>query len=213
MIDETLLMAYADGELDVEASQQIETELQRDPELAEWVAGYQRDAALLKTALQSALNATPGAPPDLEDSTQEQAAPPRSAIGRRPSEHALPWALAAGMAALALGTNLDRLPGLSTTPLVTAKMRSSPSDLRYERETLDASLETSVSGVSLEWRNPDTGSSGEITPVRTFQTADGRYCREYQEIQWLSHGREERGGIACRQSDGMWKVRLRYYPD
>ena len=42
-------------------------------------------------------------------------------------------------------------------------------------------LDKQVSGQSVAWRNPDTGSNGTITPVRTFRAADGRWCRQYEE--------------------------------
>src|SRR5215216_2587034 len=50
------------------------------------------------------------------------------------------------------------------------------------------SLESVPSGQSGAWRNPDSGNSGVVTPVRTYQTATGQYCREY--TQTISIGGE-----------------------
>ena len=50
---------------------------------------------------------------------------------------------------------------------------------RAER-TAQAALETSPIRTTAQWRNPDTGNSGTITPTRTFQN-NGMYCREYQQ--------------------------------
>jgi surface antigen len=67
-------------------------------------------------------------------------------------------------------------------------------------------LEGSPVGAPVPWTNPDTGHTGAVTPVRTYQVADGRYCREYQQVVTID-GREQRSfGTACRQPDGSWKV-------
>src|ERR671924_2143271 len=42
-------------------------------------------------------------------------------------------------------------------------------------------LESVPSGQSVAWRNPDSGNSGVVTPVRTYQTASGQPCREYTQ--------------------------------
>ena len=56
------------------------------------------------------------------------------------------------------------------------------------------------------WHNPDAGHDVEFVPTRTFQTNDGRYCREYQTVIRVG-GRSEQGyGTACRQPDGSWKM-------
>jgi surface antigen len=205
--DDETLIAYADGELDAEVAAQIEQELGQNAVLARRVAGYQQDAALLRSALQSTLYAPPRALPPLELGARTSPRWRRVIAGRT-----APWALAASLAALALGMSLDRILDGSAV-LAPDAGYVGPVSSRYGLDTLEASLELSVSGVSTAWRNPDSGASGEVTPVRTFKTSDGRYCREYREVQRWAGGREETGGIACRQGDGMWKVRIRYYPD
>jgi surface antigen len=43
-------------------------------------------------------------------------------------------------------------------------------------------------------------------PSRTYQTASGQYCREFQQTVTIA-GEENQGfGTACRQSDGSWKI-------
>ena len=67
-------------------------------------------------------------------------------------------------------------------------------------------LEYNRSGTATRWRNPDTAGTGATVPVRTFQVADGRYCREFQQTIIID-GRQERGyGTACRQPDGHWQI-------
>lgn len=61
-------------------------------------------------------------------------------------------------------------------------------------------------GKAITWYNPQSGAQGTITPTRTGQSADGEYCREYQQTITVG-GRTERAyGTACRQPDGSWKV-------
>lgn len=61
-------------------------------------------------------------------------------------------------------------------------------------------------GEATEWKNPDSGNSGSVTPTRTYQRSDGQYCREYQQ-EIIIDGKVERGyGTACRQPDGSWQI-------
>ena len=45
-----------------------------------------------------------------------------------------------------------------------------------------------------------------MTPTRTFQTASGQPCREYQQTVTIGGKTEEAYGTACRQPDGTWKI-------
>lgn len=56
------------------------------------------------------------------------------------------------------------------------------------------------------WSNPDTGNHGEIRPTKTYQLADGRYCRRYEQSIWVDGKKETSSGTACRQADGSWKI-------
>jgi surface antigen len=51
-------------------------------------------------------------------------------------------------------------------------------DKRLADEAAQKALETAPTGRSVAWRNPDNEHSGTVTPVRTYQTAGGTYCRE-----------------------------------
>jgi surface antigen len=67
-------------------------------------------------------------------------------------------------------------------------------------------LETSPAGTSVAWKNPDSGRSGTVTPTRTYQTASGQYCREYQQTVIIDGQQHQAYGTACRQPDGSWKI-------
>lgn len=71
--------------------------------------------------------------------------------------------------------------------------------------TTQSTLESSPIGKSGQWRNPDSGASGYVTPTRTYQT-NGQYCREYTQSITVA-GRTQQGfGTACRMPDGTWQV-------
>ena len=67
-------------------------------------------------------------------------------------------------------------------------------------------LETAPSGATVPWRDPDRGQSGTITPMRTYQTASGQYCREYQQTAIIGGEAHRAYGTACRQPDGSWQT-------
>lgn len=73
-------------------------------------------------------------------------------------------------------------------------------------DTLQHALEFNPTRQASEWVNPDTGRSGAVIPVRTFENAQGQPCREFITAIVIG-GREEQGyGTACRQPDGSWQI-------
>jgi hypothetical protein len=74
------------------------------------------------------------------------------------------------------------------------------------QDAFQSALENNRTNQASTWVNPDTGESGAVVPVRTFENAVGQPCREYQRTIVIG-GRAERGyGTACRQPDGTWRV-------
>ncbi len=68
------------------------------------------------------------------------------------------------------------------------------------------SLEYGHVGEETRWANPDSGNSGSIAPVRTYQNSVGQYCREFQQTITVGGKTEQAYGTACRQPDGSWKI-------
>jgi len=79
-------------------------------------------------------------------------------------------------------------------------------DKRLAMEAAQQSFENSPTGTSTEWRNPDSGHSGTITPTRTYQDAGGQYCREYQQTVTVGGESQQAYGTSCRQPDGSWQI-------
>jgi surface antigen len=79
-------------------------------------------------------------------------------------------------------------------------------DRQLASQAAQQAFETAPVGTAVPWTNPDNGHIGAITPVRTYQVADGRYCREYQQVVTINGEQQRSFGTACRQPDGSWKV-------
>lgn len=66
-------------------------------------------------------------------------------------------------------------------------------------------LETTRTGATSSWQNPDTGVQYAVTPTQTYETASGP-CREYRTNATIDDRRETVYGTACRQYDGRWQT-------
>lgn len=79
-------------------------------------------------------------------------------------------------------------------------------DQGYHGRTAQNALETQRIGATSTWTNPDSGHSGTVTPTRTWQRYDGRYCREFEQTVQIDGRLERATGTACRQDDGTWRI-------
>jgi surface antigen len=79
-------------------------------------------------------------------------------------------------------------------------------DKQYMTSTSQNTLESARTGQTMQWRNPDSGHYGTITPTNTIQTNDGRYCREYTQTVSVGGKTQQAYGKACRQPDGTWQI-------
>jgi surface antigen len=84
--------------------------------------------------------------------------------------------------------------------------RMDAADKRQQAQAAQKALETTPSGKSVAWRNPDTGNNGTVMPVRTYRSTSGQYCREYQQTITVGGQTHQAYGTACRQPDGSWKI-------
>ncbi len=67
-------------------------------------------------------------------------------------------------------------------------------------------FESNQVGQPSVWTNPDSGNSGSVTPTRTYQIANGQYCREYRQTIVIGGQQQQAYGTACRQPDGSWQI-------
>jgi len=79
-------------------------------------------------------------------------------------------------------------------------------DKRKMHHSTQESLESSRSGKTSSWRNPDSGHYGSVTPYRAYKTKKGEYCREYSQTVTIGGKTQEAYGTACRRPDGTWEM-------
>ncbi len=67
-------------------------------------------------------------------------------------------------------------------------------------------MESAPTGQTVTWTNP-SGAAAQVSATRTFQKADGTYCREFsQTITEKGGAGSTTRGTACRLSDATWQI-------
>ncbi len=67
-------------------------------------------------------------------------------------------------------------------------------------------LEKRKSGETERWQSATTEMQGSVTPIRTWKTAAGIFCREFEERLGTSPDRlKQTTAAACRDGDGLWR--------
>ncbi|MEZ5668280.1 MAG: RT0821/Lpp0805 family surface protein [Alphaproteobacteria bacterium] len=79
------------------------------------------------------------------------------------------------------------------------------SDVKMAVDTMQIALETGSDGAVATWTNLDTGNSGRIQPLRTYQTERGYFCRDFLEILNVGGRTASYDNHACRDDDGVWR--------
>ena len=118
-------------------------------------------------------------------------------------------AVAGGLIASALDANTAGvLGGMIAGGLIGGAIgnRMDAADRREANRAAYSALESTPSGTTTNWRNPDSGNSGTTTPTRTYLAQTGEYCREYEQTITIGDKTQEAYGTACRQPDGNWKI-------
>jgi surface antigen len=128
-----------------------------------------------------------------------------------------PKAVLGALGGAALGGGIAALAGGGTGAIVGATLggallggfignRLDARDKQMATQAAQQAFENGQSGKPTVWNNPDTGNSGSITPTRTYQLANGTYCRQYQQTIVVGGEQHQAYGTACRQPDGTWKI-------
>jgi len=80
------------------------------------------------------------------------------------------------------------------------------SDKTLINRNRQSALEKNLSGTPVLWENPATGSSGSVTPIKTWKSKSGTYCRAYRERTKLVTGQFlSNEGVACRSANAVWQ--------
>ncbi len=135
-----------------------------------------------------------------------------SGLGQKQTVGALAGAGAGGLLGAQFGHGPAQLAATAAGTLAGALLGGAvgksldQTDQLYARSAEYHALEYAPSGSQTSWQNPDSGHSGSIIPTRTYETASGDYCREFQQQAAIGGHIEEVYGTACRQPDGQWQL-------
>ena len=83
---------------------------------------------------------------------------------------------------------------------------ASEDDLAYARAAAAEVLAHGGNDTSLPWQNPQTGASGNITPLAASYTEGGQPCRDFLASYVHGESHDWLQGAACRTSAGKWHV-------
>ena len=72
-----------------------------------------------------------------------------------------------------------------------------------DRYKTQAALESTPTGSTVAWNNPDTDIDYSVTPTNTYDSSSGP-CRDYTTEAVIDGRAEIVHGTACRQSNGSW---------
>ncbi len=75
-----------------------------------------------------------------------------------------------------------------------------------DQNCVGQALEHAPDGQSIKWNSAAENAKYQVTPTRSYQQADGRYCREYRTNATIAGRTQEVYGTSCRQPDGSWKL-------
>jgi hypothetical protein len=194
-VDEHLLLAYADGQLEGKELARVEAAVRKHPALQRRVALYKATACsslqphyadiLTRPVPQRLLTAVERGGPVRP---APAAVPARTTWRNWLSRGHCDWLNAAAYAAPA-GVALAFVFAVGTT-------RPQPDPFRIV-------MEATQSGTTVAFASSDGVRS--LTPVLTFRTADGRYCRRY-DLERAAGA--STAGIACRDDTGIWRIVL-----
>jgi len=204
-IDDSILMAYVDGELEDEMVRQVERHIANDATLRERADAFRQSALVVRSAFD--LDSHDAAPDRTGEFILASVSPAESGRKLAPAAFRWPVAAAASILLVALGYIagfLTPVAGRSDLQnVVVADARSNA----VRAQTVQNTLQTVKSGTAVVWQASD-GASGSVQPLRTFRNKDGRYCREYKDIL-VQRGKPETVPetvyeVACRGTDGIW---------
>jgi surface antigen len=81
-----------------------------------------------------------------------------------------------------------------------------PADRDTLQRTTQAALDKGHPDQALPWRNPRTGNYGTVVTKASYQDADGRLCRAFQQTAIVGGQQEHSQANACRETDGTWRI-------
>jgi surface antigen len=80
------------------------------------------------------------------------------------------------------------------------------SDWKLSNETFVKAFNDNPDGVTSTWHNPETGASGTVTPLSSYQNDKDEQCRKVVTEDRVKSFENEYTFDACRSADGNWRI-------
>ncbi len=204
-LDDGILVAYVDGELDEQRRRMVEAALSKDADAANRVRLMSGSARLLRGAYDEVFDLPiPSRLRAMLDAARPEPRARQGWLDRLAGAYrAAPLTLAAACAAtLALGVFVGRIETGQETNYVPASIESGPGVVLLEPQV--RALETGADGVEIGYDRSDIGVRAAMIPLAAFAGPDGLVCRPYRDRIEHAAGPVTTVGIACRVGDGSW---------
>lgn len=80
------------------------------------------------------------------------------------------------------------------------------SALRLRVDRIQQALEQKLSGEALVWHDPATDDEGDVLPIRTVQSSQYGWCRDFAEHIHATGRAYNLEGTGCRNPSGIWVI-------
>jgi surface antigen len=185
-----LINKYLDGELNKSKAQEVEKMISLDKDLQIYLESIMRLDGLLNTIFEI--------PKDESNTQHLTSSIPQKKIEFFKYFSAVNWiqpmAIAASVAAVMVINNfMFTVKGIDLTDIERQIVM-----IRYN------ALENKLSNESLSWNDETKKFSVIVTPVKTYKTDKGTFCREYKEVINKQGDITSRKGLACREKKNFW---------
>lgn len=199
-IDSQTLMAYIDGELDAPERQRVEQALEQHPELQQQMGRLCQLNAMVSVACSDALHTAQ--PPLRALQPQSDASTIKSKFWHG-AGLLMNWQVGAAAAILVMG--------VMTGSWYQSYSQQAELDITQQllQDAINNALETNLSSVPYQWISNGDRQQSSITPLRTYKSKQGQYCREFIERHNVAGRITEQRGIACRNDDG-WELKANF---
>jgi len=76
-----------------------------------------------------------------------------------------------------------------------------------DRQAYDQAWQQAMeSSKKANWKNPDTGNYGTITPHHRYKNDNDQFCRDFSQTSYVNGNRQHGRGTACQRDDGAWVI-------
>ena len=77
---------------------------------------------------------------------------------------------------------------------------------KYDRQMLNSVYESTPSGQTTSWVNPDHGNQYQVTPQSAYTGSNNQYCRKAEVCATINGRRQTTYTTACRDISGQWQL-------